>query len=751
MKFTLSLATTSGIANNTHYQNIKEVSSDSDLQAAVNYDHVCGSFKNGQRALANFIQADCLVMDCDNDHTEDPSGWIKPSDLTNYFEDVAYAITFSRNHMKEKHGKAARPKFHVYFPIQPIKDAKPYAALKHEIQRYFSYFDANALDAARFVFGTPATQVEWHEGNLTVDQFVMSLRFFDQATNQQITEGQRNATLSHFAGRVIMRLGSTTEAYQAFLDEADKCDPPLPEQELNAIWRSALKFGKKMAAQPGYVPPERYGKIDGLKYLPAEFTDDHEAAVFAQAIKNQLCFTTATDFLAYNGQVWEEVGDLSIRHGASFAEAQLKEARALKASIWQQLEKLGVTKLIKGHRKDKVMQSLAGKSLELYKQYLDALAYEKFALKRFEFSPLRNMLRLSKARLLMNIDSFDKNPFLLNTPGGTYDLRKGMVGREDYQPADYLTKMTTVAPGNQGQAIWQQALNTFFCNDQELINYVQEIVGSVAIGQVFMEAMIIAYGDGRNGKSTFWNTIANVLGDYTGHLSSDALTTNLHRNIKPEMAELRGKRLAIAGELEEGRRLNNATVKQLCSTDEIYAEKKYMKPFSFVPSHTFVLYTNYLPHVGGNDEGIWRRLIVIPFNAKITGKSDIKNYTQYLTDNAGPAIMKWIIEGAQRIIASGFDPQMPKVVQEAVKQYHDDNDWLQHFLTTKCVIGKDYWQKSGQLYTIYREYCQSIGEYTRSTTDFYTALRNAGFTRKRKSAGSFILGLQLKADEFMND
>lgn len=153
MKFTLSVATVSGIASNTHYQSVQEINSASDLQTAVKNDHVCGLFKNGQRSLANFLQADCLVMDCDNDHTEDPGGWIKPSDLSNYFEDVAYAITFSRNHMKEKHGKAARPKFHVYFPIHPIKDAKTYAELKHEIQRYFPYFDANALDAARFVFG----------------------------------------------------------------------------------------------------------------------------------------------------------------------------------------------------------------------------------------------------------------------------------------------------------------------------------------------------------------------------------------------------------------------------------------------------------------------------------------------------------------------------------------------------------------------------------------------------------------------
>ena len=109
---------------------------------------------------------------------------------------------------------------------------------------------------------------------------------------------------------------------------------------------------------------------------------------------------------------------------------------------------------------------------------------------------------------------------------------------------------------------------------------------------------VIAYGEGRNGKSTFWNTIARVLGTYSGNMSADTLTVGCKRNVKPELAEAKGKRMIIAAELEEGMRLNTSNVKQLCSTDEIYAEKKYKAPFSYVPTHTLVLYTNHLPRVG---------------------------------------------------------------------------------------------------------------------------------------------------------
>lgn len=118
-------------------------------------------------------------------------------------------------------------------------------------------------------------------------------------------------------------------------------------------------------------------------------------------------------------------------------------------------------------------------------------------------------------------------------------------------------------------------------------------------------------------------------------------------------------------------RLNTATVKQLCSTDEIQAEKKYKAPFHFVPSHTLVLYTNHLPKVGANDDGIWRRLIVIPFNAKITGDNDIKNYADYLFDHAGSFIMSWIIEGAKKAYDHGFQGTVTKGRGRAIEAYRE--------------------------------------------------------------------------------
>ena len=371
----------------------------------------------------------------------------------------------------------------------------------------------------------------------------------------------------------------------------------------------------------------------------------------------------------------------------------------------------------------------------------------KYAIKRRDSKYLASSLKESRPKLEIEQRQLDVDEFLLNVPSCTYNLQTGQ--KQDHDATDFITKQTECDPNNVNQQLWLDCLNTIFCNDQELIEYVQRIVGLAAIGKVYVEALIISYGEGRNGKSTFWNVISRVMGNYSGSISADILTSQVRRNVKPELAEAKGKRLLIAAELEEGMRLNTSNIKQLCSTDEIAAEKKYKDPFKYVPTHTLVLYTNHLPKVGAIDKGSWRRLIVIPFLATIDGNSDKKNYADYLFENAGGAIMQWILDGAKKVIASNYHLTVPQVVQSAIKQYKADNDWLGHFLEECCELDKTYTQKSGELYTEYRAFCQRNGEYTRSAGDFYAALEAEGITRKRTTKGVIVYGLQL-VSEFLD-
>ena len=734
MRMTIYTADCRGREANSVYPNRRVVTNADEFKAAVENDHVCAKFRNNHRGNNDFLESDVEVMDCDNGHSENPDDWIAPESLETLLEGVCYAIAPSRNNGKEKGGKAARPRFHIYFPHGKIADAEKCRELKANIQREFPIFDKGAMDAARFIYGNPVESVVWHEGDVTIDFWF---------ARRTIPEGKRNNTLSRFAGRVLKRYGIGDKARSIFDEEAAKCDPPLSDEELGKIWKSACRFAKRVQQEKGYIAPEEYGK--SLK--PADYSDIGQARVLAREYADELRFTTATDYLRYNGKHWEESRELAVGAAEEFLDLQLADAKDAVEKAVQALCAAGLAADAVNSGGKKLEKLIGADQRETYLTYISAAAYKAFVMKRRDMKYIVSALQAAKPLLLARPEDLDKDAFLLNCHDGTYDLKAGLAGRRDFSPDDLITKICNAAPGDEGEEVWKDFLYTIFEGDIELVDYVQKICGLAAVGAVYMEAIIISYGEGANGKSTFWNTIAWVLGSYAGGISADALTVGCRRNVKPEIAEVKGKRLLIAAELEEGMRLSTSTVKQLCSTDRIKGEKKYKAPFDFTPSHTLVLYTNHLPRVGAMDTGIWRRLIVIPFNATITGKKDIKNYAGYLQKKAGPYILRWIIVGAQKAIRDNFSFCLPQCVEDAINKYRRDSDWLSHFMEECCETGDDYHEKSGDVYSNYRIYCAKTGEFTRSTTEFYNALEQRGFKRLKRRDGNYIMGLKMKLSE----
>lgn len=762
MHLMLQTAGTAGDEKNCRYPNQVNVTGPEMLAEAARFDHVCAVYKNNYRGNDNFIRSNTVVMDIDNDHTEDPQEWITKEKLEGLFGDVNYAAVPSWHDMLQKDSYGPRPRMHVYFEIAETEDVKKYAGLKTALARKYPFFDGNALDAARFIYGCEPDEVVWHEGWETIDDELEPVpeeempvpkavgRKPDREMDGRIREGSRNNTMSHFAGRVLKRFGATEKAEQLFRDEARRCDPPLEEKELKTIWNSALRFFHEVIEKSyGYIPPDQYDKdFTGDPLKPEDYTDVGEAKVFAAEYEQELRFSEATDFLRYDGDAWIEDKQLAVSAMIELLDLQLADAKEQVETCEDALVETGIDRAIVKTRGKALMDALRTPQQFKLRLSLDvADKFLKFVLKRRDYKYAINAMNFTKAMVKVGVGDLDKDPELLNTPYATFNLRKGMQGDQPHDPRDLITKMTSCSPGEKGKELWQESLQLFFQGNKELIDYVQMVVGMAAVGKVYQEHLIIAYGDGANGKSTFWNTISRVLGSYSGKLSAETLTMNCKRNVKPEMAEMKGKRLIIASEMEEGMRLNTSVVKQLCSTDDIFAEKKYKAPFSFTPSHTLVLYTNHLPKVGANDDGIWRRLIVIPFNAKITGQKDIKNYSDYLYENAGGAILTWIIEGAEKAIAADFKTRIPAVVENAIREYRSENDWLGHFINDSCDVDPSYREKSGRLYQEYRAYSAQNGEYTRSTTDFYTAIENAGYVRQRTKQFTWIIGLRLKEGE----
>lgn len=749
LNFTIYTADCVGNSGNCLYPNKMIVTDKDSFIAATKMDHVTAKYKGNYRSKDNFEFSDCIPLDCDNDHSDNPNEWVTPLDIALEIPGVAFAVSYSRHHNLPKGDKSARPRFHIFFPIEIVSDEQEYADMKRRIADAFPYYDTNALDSARFLYGNDSDEVEFYEGDKTILDYLEEDDFADFDTSlEQVPEGQRNSTMSHIAGKIIKRYGNTEDAYQIFLKKAELCNPPLPESELKVIWRSALKFGNKVSNQEGYIPPEQYNSDCRLK--PEDFSDVGQATVLAMEYKDILRYSPSTDYMVYNGSFWEESKPKSQGVSQDLTERQLAEAETEMKKTMDELVKNGGMEILVSVGPKKAVQMFNKQQAHAYEMYEDASVYKKYAIKRRDTKNIAATLKEARPMLEVEQRNLDADEFMLNTPTLTYDLRQGIKFPMEHRPEHFITKQTTVDPSSDGADIWVAALDTFFLKDTDLIDYVQRMVGLSAIGKVYVEALIIAYGEGRNGKSTFWNVIARVLGTYSGNISADMLTVGCRRNVKPELAEAKGKRMLIAAELEEGMRLNTANVKQLCSTDEIYAEKKYKDPFSYTPTHTLVLYTNHLPKVGAIDKGTWRRLIVIPFDAKIEGSADIKNYADYLFDKAGGAILTWVIEGAKKVIADNYKIDPPQKVRDAIEHYKESNDWLSYFLRERCELDPAYVAKSSEVYNEYRIFCTQVGEFTRSTTDFYTALETVGFERYRDRKGRYIKGLRLKT-EFMEE
>ena len=170
MQVTIFTANCIGQAANCSYPNRVTVVTPEQLREAVKADHVCAEYKGSYRGIGNFIRSDVIVMDIDNDHSEEPTEWITAEKLEEIFPDMEYMLASSRHHLLPKEGKSARPRYHIYFPISEITDAEVYGNLKKALQKEYPFFDGNALDAARFIFGADCEEVLVHDGWMTIDE-----------------------------------------------------------------------------------------------------------------------------------------------------------------------------------------------------------------------------------------------------------------------------------------------------------------------------------------------------------------------------------------------------------------------------------------------------------------------------------------------------------------------------------------------------------------------------------------------------
>lgn len=346
-------------------------------------------------------------------------------------------------------------------------------------------------------------------------------------------------------------------------------------------------------------------------------------------------------------------------------------------------------------------------------------------------------------------DAWDADPWLLNVANGTVNLRTGQLERHD--PADLCTMLAPVDydPAATGAA-WAAHLERFLPHP-DLRRQVQRDLGLALIGAPMAEMLPIWYGTGANGKSTTARAIQGVLGDYAIQAAPSLLVTRRHEQHPTEIADLCGSRAVFSVEITSGARLDEAKVKDLTGGDTKKA--RYMRGdfFQFQQTWNLFLLVNHKPTISGTDNGIWRRVRLVPWAATIPAdeqRPQEEVLRELLAD--GPAVFRWLLDG---LADWQHDPHwLAGQVSTATEEYRTSEDRLGGFLADCCEEGPYLAAPVGELYEAYASWCESAGEEPLGKNRFGKSLRERGLAQGRApgSGRRLWLGLRLGAGGVTN-
>ncbi|WMT75941.1 phage/plasmid primase, P4 family [Bradyrhizobium sp. Ash2021] len=359
---------------------------------------------------------------------------------------------------------------------------------------------------------------------------------------------------------------------------------------------------------------------------------------------------------------------------------------------------------------------------------------------------LRAMVSLAQSEdgVTISADRLDADPWLLGVQNGVIDLRLGSfrTPRRD----DLITKCTSVPfDASADCPNWNEFLKTVTGNDSELQAYLQRVAGYLLTGSVREEVMFMPYGTGRNGKSTFRETLHSLLGTYA--LAADA-TLLIERKVPggatEEVARLKGKRFVAVNETAENDQLNEARVKFITSQDMLSARPLYGHLFDFFPTHKTFLTTNHKPIIRGTDEGIWRRVHLIPFTIAIDANSVQKDFRERLLLPELSGILNWALAGLAAYLKEGLNP--PKSVLASTQEYREDMDVIGQWIADRCDLDHHAATPTNLAYGDYTWWANEEVGWSLKKPRFRRHLSDRGFTAAKGTGGTrMIVGLRLKS------
>jgi len=352
--------------------------------------------------------------------------------------------------------------------------------------------------------------------------------------------------------------------------------------------------------------------------------------------------------------------------------------------------------------------------------------------------------RFAKAdrRQAATLEQFDADDSLLTTENQTVNLCTGLERPPD--PADYITKKTTCSatPAGTPHPLWTAFLDRITAGNVELQQFLQRYVGYCLTGITSEHKFVFAYGTGANGKGTFINTIAKILGDYATVADVGTFLASNQERHPTDIAKLHGAHLVVAQETDKGRRWDEAKIKTMTGGDVMTGRFMRCDYFDFVPKFKLFITGNHKPRLDSVDEAMRRRLLIVPFTVQIPVEERDTDLPEKLKAE-WPAILRWMIDGCLEWQRLGLAP--PKIVTDATDAYFDDQDVIRQWLDDCTEGGGPFaFVRSSELFASWKQWCDDRGIKTGSLQALQRALVDRGFTQKRMTQGRGFSGLSLK-------
>lgn len=355
-----------------------------------------------------------------------------------------------------------------------------------------------------------------------------------------------------------------------------------------------------------------------------------------------------------------------------------------------------------------------------------------------------DMLEIYKSDNMISANIFNADPMLLGVANGILDLAEGKL-----KPAAkefYISRFSEVAfDATASCPRWLQFIEEITCGDKSYGEFLQRIVGYILTGRTDEQVLFFLHGHGCNGKSTFMNVIQRLMGEYYHQINSDVLLqSNSNGNgPNPSLAKLMSSRLVVANELPEGSRMDENLVKSMTGDDVIVARQLYAKvELEYRPMFKLIMVGNHKPVIRDTSTGMWRRMIMLPFNASFSKEQLDPRLMEKLYAEL-PGILNWALEGVRKWAELGIKASIPDSIKADIDEYRHESDLLAMFLE-ECTCPGEYIH-TDSLYDAFRKWAERDGDWKMTRNIMTKRLVEKGFEKIRQASKAAIKGISLKS------